>query len=139
MSIPKKDKVITCLYHIFQKIMDLETPKEIQDEFEDNNKVKYVKLLGLKRKFELKKMKDKKSVKDYFGILIDIKIIVLVPEKFEAKVSEIVKSCNLQTLTITKLTIKLHAQEQKCSFREKYNGRHFRTHNLLITTKEKLK
>nr|KYP69042.1 hypothetical protein KK1_022692 [Cajanus cajan] len=68
----KKDKVITCLHaihanHIFTKIMDLETPKQvwnkIQDEFEGNNKVKFIRLITLKREFELKKMEDNEYVK----------------------------------------------------------------------------
>eukprot|EP00258_Populus_trichocarpa_P043537 XP_024459556.1 uncharacterized protein LOC112328004 [Populus trichocarpa] len=77
----KKDKANTCLYsgladHIFTKIMDLETPKEVWDklqgEFEGSNRVKTVRLLALKREFELMKMKDNESVKDYSGRLMDI-------------------------------------------------------------------
>ena len=54
----KKDKAITCLHsgladHIFTKIMDLETPKQVwdklQDEFEGSDKVKTVRLFTLKR------------------------------------------------------------------------------------------
>ncbi|RDY10303.1 hypothetical protein CR513_05196, partial [Mucuna pruriens] len=43
--------------------------------------------------------------------------MILVPEKFEAKISIIKESCNLQTLTITELTSKLHSQEQRVSMR----------------------
>ncbi|RZB59731.1 hypothetical protein D0Y65_042797 [Glycine soja] len=77
----KKDKVITCLhsqlaYHIFTKTMDWETPTQvwdkIQDEFEGSNRVKFVRLLTLKKEFELMKMKDNESVKDDFGILVDV-------------------------------------------------------------------
>nr|KYP31983.1 hypothetical protein KK1_047447 [Cajanus cajan] len=159
----KKDKTITFLharlaYHIFTKIMDLKKPKQvrdkIKDEFEGSSKVKFVRLLTLKREFELMKMKDNESVKDYSGRLMDVvnqmrllgetsftdqkvveKIMVLVLERFEAKISAIKESCDLQTLTITELTSKLHAQEQivsirsdeavEGSFREKHNGRNF--------------
>ncbi|XP_020239353.1 serine/threonine-protein kinase Nek5-like [Cajanus cajan] len=61
--------------------------------------------------------------------------MVSVPERFEAKISAIEESCDLQTLTITELTSKLHAQEQRVSirsdevvegaFRAKHNGRNF--------------
>lgn len=157
----KKDRAIICLHvgladHIFTKIMDLETPKQvwdkIQDEFEGNDRVKSVRLLTLKREFELMKMKDNESVKDYSSRLMDIvnqmwllgetsftdqkvveKIMVSMPEKFEAKISAIEESCDLQTLTITELISKLHAQEQRVSmksgeviegaFRAKHHGR----------------
>ncbi|KAL6312714.1 hypothetical protein AAG906_024672 [Vitis piasezkii] len=77
----KKDKAITCLHsgladHIFTKIMDLETPKQVWDklqgEFEGSNRVKIVKLLTLKREFEFMKMKDNESVKDYSSRLMDV-------------------------------------------------------------------
>ncbi|RVW14603.1 Retrovirus-related Pol polyprotein from transposon RE1 [Vitis vinifera] len=140
----KKDKAITCLHsglanHIFTKIMNLETPKQVWDklqgEFEGNERVKNVRLLTLKREFELMKMKDDESVKDYSGRLMDVvnqmrllgeaftdqkvveKIMVSVPQKFEAKISAIEESCDLQTLTIVELTSKLHAQEQRVLMR----------------------
>jgi len=77
----KKDKAITCLHsgladHIFTKIMNLETPKQVWDKlqikFEGSNRVKAVKLLAFKREFELIKMKDNESVKDYSGRLMDV-------------------------------------------------------------------
>ncbi|WJZ92889.1 hypothetical protein VitviT2T_011862 [Vitis vinifera] len=140
----KKDKAITCLHsgladHIFTKIMNLETPKQVWDklqgEFEGSERVKNVRLLTLKREFELMKMKDDESVKDYSGRLMDVvnqmrllgeaftdqkvveKIMVSVPQKFEAKISAIEESCDLQTLTIVELTSKLHAQEQRVLMR----------------------
>nr|CAN73998.1 hypothetical protein VITISV_043372 [Vitis vinifera] len=140
----KKDKAITCLHsgladHIFTKIMNLETPKlvwdKLQGEFEGSERVKTVRLLTLKREFELMKMKDDESVKDYSGRLMDVvnqiqllgeaftdqkvveKIMVSVPQKFEAKISAIEESCDLQTLIIVELTSKLHAQEQRVLMR----------------------
>ena len=76
----KKDKAITCLHsgladHIFTKITNLETPKQVwdklQNEFEGSNRVKAVKL-AFKREFELIKMKDNESVKDYSSRLMDV-------------------------------------------------------------------
>ncbi|RVX15286.1 Retrovirus-related Pol polyprotein from transposon TNT 1-94 [Vitis vinifera] len=119
--------------------MNLETPKlvwdKLQGEFEGSEKVKTVRLLTLKREFELMKMKDDESIKDYSGRIMDVvnqmrllgeaftdqkvveKIMVSVPQKFEAKISAIEESCDLQTLTIVELTSKLHAQEQRVLMR----------------------
>nr|KYP47880.1 hypothetical protein KK1_030450 [Cajanus cajan] len=56
--------------------MESETPKQlwakIQDEFEGSSRVKFVRLITLKRAFKLMKMKDNESVKDYSGRLIDV-------------------------------------------------------------------
>nr|KYP32686.1 hypothetical protein KK1_046560 [Cajanus cajan] len=56
--------------------MDLETPKQvwdkIQDEFEGSSRVKSIKLLTLKKEFELMKTKDNESIKDYSGKLMDV-------------------------------------------------------------------
>ncbi|XP_034680373.1 uncharacterized protein LOC117910412 [Vitis riparia] len=80
----KKDKAITCLHsgladHIFTKIMDLETPKQVWDnlqgEFEGSDRVKIVRLLTLKREFELMKMKDNESMKDYSSRLIRSQLV----------------------------------------------------------------
>ena len=72
-------------------------------------------------------MKDNESIKDYSGRLMDVvnqmrllgdvfsdqkvveKIMVSVPQQFEAKISAIEESCDLQSLTITELTSKLQA------------------------------
>ncbi|RDX86866.1 hypothetical protein CR513_31745, partial [Mucuna pruriens] len=43
--------------------------------------------------------------------------MVSMLEKFEAKISTIEESCDLQTLTIAKLTSKLHAQKQRVLMR----------------------
>jgi hypothetical protein len=118
----KLKKDITCLHfgltdHIFTKIMNLETPKQVWDklqvEFEGSNRVKTVRLLALKREFELMKMKDNESIKDYSGRLMDLvnqmrllgktfedhkvveKLMMFVPKKFEAKISTIEESCDL--------------------------------------------
>ncbi|WJZ82104.1 hypothetical protein VitviT2T_001894 [Vitis vinifera] len=125
--------------------MDLETPKQVWDklqgEFEGSDKVKTVRLLTLKREFELMKMKDNESVKDYSSKLMDVvnqmrflgeaftdqkvveKIMVSVPQKFEAKISAIEESCDLQSLTIAELTNKLHAQEQRVLIEKYYRAK----------------
>ncbi|GKC32332.1 retrovirus-related pol polyprotein from transposon TNT 1-94 [Tanacetum coccineum] len=140
----KKDKALTCLHsgiadQIFTSIMDLETPKavwdKLQETFEGTDRVKAVRLLTLKRDFELLRMKDDELVKDYSARMIDVvnqmrlhgevlkdqkvveKMMISVPPKFEAKISAIEESCDLDTLTVSELTSKLQAQEQRVSIR----------------------
>ncbi|XP_071737084.1 uncharacterized protein [Rutidosis leptorrhynchoides] len=52
------------------------------------------------------------------------KIMISVPQKFEAKISTIEESCDVSMLTISELTSKLQAQEQRISMRseEKIEG-----------------
>ena len=56
--------------------MDLETPKQIWDklkeEFEGSDRTKVVKLLMLKKEFELIKMKENKTIKDYSSRIMDV-------------------------------------------------------------------
>nr|GEX06989.1 hypothetical protein [Tanacetum cinerariifolium] len=77
----KKDKALTCLHsaiadQIFTSIMDLETPKamwdKLQETFEGTDRVKAVRLLTLKRKFELLRMKDDELVKDYSARMMNV-------------------------------------------------------------------
>jgi hypothetical protein len=120
--------------------MNLETPKQVWDklqiEFEGSNRVKAVKLLAFKREFELMKMKDNESVKDYSDRLMNVvnkmrllgntfedhkvveKLMISVPQKFEAKISATEESCDLQNLTIAELISKLHIQEQRVHMRD---------------------
>ncbi|GJY79816.1 hypothetical protein Tco_0485617 [Tanacetum coccineum] len=61
---------------IFTSIMDLETPKavwdKLQETFEGTDRVKAVRLLTLKREFELLRMKDDELVKDYSARMMDV-------------------------------------------------------------------
>ncbi|KAL6332552.1 hypothetical protein AAG906_008972 [Vitis piasezkii] len=116
----KKDKAITCLHsrlanHIFTKIMNLETPKlvwnKLQGEFEGTTNLSKIILVLMDVVNQMllgEAFTDQKVVE---------KIMVSVPQKFEAKISAIEESCDLQTLTIVELTSKLHAQEQRVLMR----------------------
>nr|GEV66727.1 reverse transcriptase domain-containing protein [Tanacetum cinerariifolium] len=77
----KKDKALTCLHsgiadQFFTSIMDLETPKavwdKLQETFEGTDRVNAVRLLTLKREFELLRMKDDELVKDYSARMMDV-------------------------------------------------------------------
>ncbi|TXG68897.1 hypothetical protein EZV62_003832 [Acer yangbiense] len=140
----KKDKAVTCLHSalsdsVFTSIMHLETSKSIWDElksrFEGSERVKSVKLLTLKREFENLKMKDSETVKDYSSKLSELvnqmrlygdvvedykvveKMLVSLPDKFEAKVAAIEESCDLRALTVSEMVSKLQAQEQRLALR----------------------
>ena len=82
------------------------------------------------------KMKDAETVKNYSGRLMDTvnqmrllgdvveeqkvveKIMVSLPQKFEAKISAIEESCDLNRLSIAELTSKLLVQEQRIQMRD---------------------
>ncbi|KAJ6701195.1 hypothetical protein OIU74_012532 [Salix koriyanagi] len=115
----KKDKAITCLHsgvadHIFTKIMNLETPKQIWDklqvEFEGGSRDK-TRLMNVVNQMRLlgETFEDHKIVE---------KLMMSVPEKFEAKISTIEESCDLQNLPIAELISKLHIQEQRVQMRD---------------------
>ena len=140
----KKDKAVTCLHlalsdDVFTTIMHLENAKLIWDElkerFEGSDRVKAIRLLTLKREFEMLKMKEEETVKDYssklsqlvnqmrlYAVKVDDskvveKMLISLPEKFEAKVAAIEESSDLKKLTVSELLSKLQAQEQRISIR----------------------
>ncbi|KAL4385296.1 hypothetical protein GQ457_15G029610 [Hibiscus cannabinus] len=140
----KKDKALTCIHsgladHIFTSIMDLETPKSVWDKLkeihEGGDRVKKTKLLILKREFSMLQMKDDELIKDFSNMLMDVvnqirlygenlpdakvveKVMISVPQRFEAKISAIEESCDMTSLTIADLVSKLEAQEQRVSMR----------------------
>ncbi|KAK0571356.1 hypothetical protein LWI29_014639 [Acer saccharum] len=140
----KRDKAVTCLYSalsdsVFTSIMHLDTAKLIWDElkerFEGSERVRSVKLLTLKREFEMLRMKEGETVKDYSSKLSELvnqmrlygdtiedhkvveKMLVSLPDKFEAKVSAIEESCDLKALTVSEMVSKLQAQEQRLAIK----------------------
>ncbi|XP_039017034.1 uncharacterized protein LOC120147807 [Hibiscus syriacus] len=119
----KNDRALTCIYfglayHIFTSIMDLETPKSVwnklKEAYEGGDKVKKI-------KFSMLQMKEDELIKDKTMRLTDIvnqirlygkdllnekvveKVMVSVPQRFEAKFSTIEESCDMSRLTIVDL------------------------------------
>ncbi|XP_055824477.1 uncharacterized protein LOC129893005 [Solanum dulcamara] len=138
----RKSKALTCLYSalsdmIFTKIMTCEKLKEacekLKEEFDGSDRVKIVKLLTLKREFEMLRMKEGDTVKEYSAKLVEIvnqirllgetfsdskvveKMMISLPSRFESKISAIEESCDLKTLLVAELIGKLQAQEQRSS------------------------
>ncbi|GAU30051.1 hypothetical protein TSUD_332200 [Trifolium subterraneum] len=126
----KKEKAVSCLHSaladdVFTNIMHLETAKQIWDELNEryagDERVKSIKLLTLKREFEMLKMKETESVKEYtsklshlvnqmrlYGEAVDDskvveKMLISLPDKFEVKVAAIEESCDLKKLTVSEM------------------------------------
>ncbi|XP_015165534.1 uncharacterized protein [Solanum tuberosum] len=141
----RKPKALTCLHStlsdvIFTRIMACETPKEVWEklkkEFDGSDRVKTIKLLTLKREFEILRMKEGDIVKEYSAKLVEIvnkvrlfgetfldskvveKMMISLPARFESKISAIEESCDLKTLSVAELISKLQAQEQRSSIRD---------------------
>ncbi|KAK2404761.1 putative mitochondrial protein [Trifolium repens] len=140
----KKEKAVSCLHSaladdVFTCIMHLETAKQIWDELNEryagDERVRSIKLLTLKKEFEMLKMKETESVKEYtsklshlvnqmrlYGEVVDDskvveKMLISLPDKFEAKVAAIEESCDLKKLTVSEMVSKLQAHEQRFSMR----------------------
>ncbi|KAL8128314.1 hypothetical protein AgCh_015053 [Apium graveolens] len=107
------------------RIMTLKTAKEIWDflkkEYEGSEKIKGMQAINLIREFDLQKMKETETIQNYADRLINIankvkllgtefhdsriiqKILVTVPEKFEATISSLENSQDLTNITLTTL------------------------------------
>ncbi|PKI46771.1 hypothetical protein CRG98_032843 [Punica granatum] len=123
--VTKKTKAKACLYAavslaIFTRIMVLGSTKEIWDflevEYKGNERVKGMKVLNLIREFERMQMKESESIKEYSNKLIEIanqvrilgtdlsdsrlvqKILVSVPERYEATIASLENSNDLSQL-----------------------------------------
>ncbi|GMP56010.1 hypothetical protein CsSME_00020638 [Camellia sinensis var. sinensis] len=94
---------------IFTRIMTLKIAKKIWDflkqEYEGNERIKGIQVLNLIREFEMQKMKESETIKEYSNRLLGIvnkvrllgtdfsnsriaqKVLVTIPEKFEAIIS----------------------------------------------------
>ncbi|KAJ8633086.1 hypothetical protein MRB53_026422 [Persea americana] len=121
-------------------IMTPKTTKGIWDflkrEYEGNERVKGMQLLHLIGEFEKQRMKESETIKDYSDRLLEIvnkvrllgtdfsdsrivqKILVTVPEKFEATISSIENSKDASSITLAELLNALQAQEQRTLMRQ---------------------
>ena len=88
-------------------------------------------VLNLIREFEMLKMKETKTIKDYSDKLLGIvnkvrllgkdfsderimqKILVTLPEKHESKISSLEESMDLSSISLVELVNALQAQEQR--------------------------
>ncbi|XP_074373251.1 uncharacterized protein LOC141713643 [Apium graveolens] len=91
---------------------------------------------NLKREFELQKMKESETVKEYDDKLFELvnklrligeemidsrlieKLLVTLPERFEAKISALEESKDIATISLPELLSALEAHEQRKLMRE---------------------
>ena len=121
------------------RIMSLKTAKEIWDylkaEYEGDERIRGMKVLNLIRDFELQKMKEFESVKEYSDRLLNItnkvrllgsvlngsriveKLLVTVLEKFEVTITTLENTKHLSKISLTELLNALQAQEKRRSMR----------------------
>jgi len=125
---------------IFTRIMSLKSTKAIWDylkaEYEGDDHIKGMQVLNLIRDFELQKMKESETIKEYSDRLMSIanrvrllgsefkdpriveKILVTVPERFEATITTLENTKDLSKITLAELLNSLQAQEQRRVMRE---------------------
>lgn len=123
----KKSKAKACLFAavsstIFTRIMSLKSAKEIwvylKSEFEGDERIRGMQVLNLVRDFELQKMKETETIKEYSERLLSIanrvrllgsslansriveKILVTVPERFEATITTLENTKDLSKITL---------------------------------------
>ena len=141
----RKSKAKMCLFsavssNLFTRIMNLDSAKAIWDylkkEYQGNERTKNMQTLNLIREFEMLKMKDSETIKEYFEKLMGIankvrllgkdfsdervvqKILVTLPEKYESKISSLEESKDLSSISLAELVNALQAQEQRRLIRE---------------------
>ncbi|XP_051140014.1 uncharacterized protein LOC127257620 [Andrographis paniculata] len=120
---------------IFVKIMTLKSAYEVWEffkkEYERDERIKGMKVMNLLREFELQRMKESETMKEYSNRLLVIankvrlfgsqlsdsrivqKIIVTVPERFEATISSLENTKDMPRMSLIELTQALQSQEQR--------------------------
>lgn len=141
----RKSKAKSCLYAalsptIFSRIMTLESAKAIWDflkeEYQGDERIKGMKVMNLIREFEIQRMKDSETVKEYSDRLLSIvikvrmlgnklpdsrvieKLLVTLPEKFEPTIASLENTKDLSKITLAELLNALQAQEQRRLMRQ---------------------
>ena len=134
----RKSKAKACLFAaisatIFTRIMSLKSAKVIWSylkfEYEGDDRIKGMKMLNLIRDFELQKMKESETIKEYSERLLSIanrvrlpgsefkdsriveKILITIPKRFEATITTLENTKDLSKITLAELLNSLQAQE----------------------------
>jgi hypothetical protein len=108
----------------------------LKEEYAGDEKIRGMQSLNLIREFELQRMKDSETIKEYSDRLLGIanrvkllgtsfldsriveKILVTVPEKYEASITTLENTKDLSSITLTELLNALQAQEQRRLMRQ---------------------
>ena len=137
-----KAKARVCLFSIFSpfiltKIMQIESTTTIweylKNKYQWNERVQNMQVMNLIREFEMSIMKESQTIKDYAEQLLNIvnkmrlygkefsderivqKILVTLPEKYEATISSLENSKNLSSISLAELVNVFQALEQRSS------------------------
>ena len=105
-------------------------------EYEGDDRIKGMKVLNLIRDFQLQKMKELETIKEYSKRLLSIanrvrllgsefkdsriveKILVTIPERFEATITTLENTKDLSKITLAELLNSLQVQEQRMVMRQ---------------------
>ncbi|XP_011035013.1 PREDICTED: uncharacterized protein LOC105132957 [Populus euphratica] len=115
--------------------MSLKSAKDVWDylkkEYAGDERIRGMQSLNQIREFELHRMKDSETIKEYSDKLLGIvnkvrllginfsdcriveKILVTVPKRYEASLTTIKNTKDLSKITLVELINALHAQEQR--------------------------
>ncbi|XP_040938122.1 uncharacterized protein [Gossypium hirsutum] len=141
----KKHKALVCLQNgvtdvIFTRIMACSTPKEVWERLKENfmgsDKTRQQQVINLGRDFENLKMKESESIRQYSNRIMATvnstrllgedfsdsrvveKVITILPERFESKISSLEDSRDLTTISLSELVNSLYALEQRRANRQ---------------------
>ena len=134
------DFVLRIYTILYERIISLKTTKNVWDylkkEYVGDEKIRGMQVLNLIREFELQKMKESKTIKEYSDRLLWIvnkvrlldtnftdlriveKILVIVLKRYKASITTLEDTKDLSKITLAKLLNALQAQEQQRLIRQ---------------------
>ncbi|XP_014617066.1 uncharacterized protein [Glycine max] len=120
--------------------MTLKSPKAIWDYLKEecagDDRIQSMQVLNLRREFELQRMEESETIKEYSNKLLGIankikllgsdfadlriveKILVTVPERYEASIASLENTKDLSKITLAEVLHALQAQEQRRLMRQ---------------------
>ncbi|XP_027905975.1 uncharacterized protein LOC114165588 [Vigna unguiculata] len=126
--------VCRCFTNDYDQDHDSKVSKEIREylkaKYEGNEEIRGMKVLNLIREFEMQRMKESETIKEYSNKLLGIannikllgkefsdsrlveKILVTVLERYEASIASLENTKYLSIITFTEVIHALQAQEQ---------------------------
>ncbi|XP_031258912.1 uncharacterized protein LOC116117020 [Pistacia vera] len=137
-EVAKAPRALSCIHsvvtdQVFSRVMACDTPKEAWDKFREefggSSQTRNMQILNLRREFEVLKMQETENVKEYVDRLMNVvnkikllgeeltnqriveKVLVSLPERFEAKISSLEDSKDLSQISLAELVHSLQAQE----------------------------
>ncbi|XP_047263707.1 uncharacterized protein LOC124896220 [Capsicum annuum] len=143
-EVTKNFKALSCiqlalLKVIFARVMASEIAKEawdkLKEEFHGSQKIRQIKVINLRREFEILRMNDLETIEEFSNKLMKVvkkirllgeeltdsriveKVLVSLPKRFEEKIFSLEDLKDLTKLSPSELVHALQAQEQRRSLR----------------------